>query len=498
MGGILYLQDGQPANRSNVCISAYDKNKPFFALSNFESNDGRGYQFQDPHLGSIEFPTAEHYLHFQKLTPEAKTQRLTEWQSEPSPSRILSLSRAIPPAQLAFKTPGGELDHAQWGPHKIAVQMQINATKYVQSAKFREAINTAIAMGQRLDGQGAATIIEDTSTCPGKYEETIWGTGASGKGTNILGNSQTAFANLYSTLQQQTPPPPINTTLDYYLYPNARSYYTQAEKQYQQGIQPNLMNIRQRAGVNQWGGNIRKTDTSDLPPQFVRILSLKPQQAAAQNQTPAPQQAAAQSQNQDQYYESRGGNQRLVIRQNTLIGYQFRKNSSSPWQTSSAPDRFTPLIAAWQKTLMPNQSATPQRSRLVSNQFFVPHGQVGHELSHHMTPPSAPWHLSMAQKKALTELMSLLEKEIKSVFPYPNKDRKQAKLVALGALLQASDQQLYSSAKAAVEAIIKTYPEALKGMISTRTQTLLNQIAQSDPKPQAAAEDTNRRSLRSR
>lgn len=65
MGGQLYLNDGNPPNRK-MFVFPVMRGKENFALSNFDDNKGKGYDFVDPHLGKIHFPTSEHYLHFQK------------------------------------------------------------------------------------------------------------------------------------------------------------------------------------------------------------------------------------------------------------------------------------------------------------------------------------------------------------------------------------------------------------------------------------------------
>lgn len=61
LSGILNLDGSKPLCRSNVCVSGYRRGHPNFALSNFEDNHGRGYDFHDPDLGPIHFPTSEHY-----------------------------------------------------------------------------------------------------------------------------------------------------------------------------------------------------------------------------------------------------------------------------------------------------------------------------------------------------------------------------------------------------------------------------------------------------
>ncbi|WP_193787225.1 hypothetical protein, partial [Legionella waltersii] len=54
------------------------------------------------------------------------------------------------------------------------------------------------------------------------------------------------------------------------------------------------------------------------PSRFQALVSAFTQQQRVQ--APSHQQSS-------QYYESRGGNQRLVINQNKVVGYEFRQDS---------------------------------------------------------------------------------------------------------------------------------------------------------------------------
>ena len=285
MGGSLYLKNGEAPNRSNVCVSGYRNDKPNYALSNFQIDKQGFYAFEDPDLGSITFPSAEHYLHFQKLTAEEKKSQLATWQGL-SPSQILAGIRDSK-SNIYIDTSNGKgrysvrnpntseplpfiFNTEAWDQAKIAIQMQINATKYQQSADFRTAIGSAIELGRALDGEGAVTIIEDTSSCKGPRIENEWGTGPLGEGRNILGNSQTAFANIIAlkpTLKDSKILPKLTDYGDI-AQPNIpihleiEQQYKLAENQYRNCFQPTLREIRTAAGSKNAVGQL---DTSSLP-----------------------------------------------------------------------------------------------------------------------------------------------------------------------------------------------------------------------------------------
>ena len=296
MGGQLYLNNGQPQNRSNVCVSGYDSNSENYALSNFENNHGRGYSFKDPHMGQISFSTAEHYLHFQKLTPAAKQANYNMWRNEQDPGTILGGIRDenskffIKDGQYAYRGNDGKFDAPKWNAEKIAVQMQINATKFQQSQDFRNSIQKSIAIGQSLDGKGPVTIIEDTSSLrKGKKPEEEWGTGPGGTGKNILGNTQTAFASLVQQLKIDNAPPDLNT----YKTPAMMGVYEKAEEQYRDTFQPTLVDIRKTSKCNV---GLAQPDTSKLPNHLVRPLTITHGQVQkASFSSPPPQQARSQS-----------------------------------------------------------------------------------------------------------------------------------------------------------------------------------------------------------
>lgn len=276
--GILLLNKNVPANRSNVVVSGYQKGLPNYALSNFAANPAdsvvlkKGYTFNDPTMGIITFPTSEHYLHFQKLSPEAKPGILLLWQNYESPAAILKGIRNtnselyIPPKNYVK----GAFDPKWWDGnktdlmkgHRVLVQMQINAAKYKQSQEFRNAIDKAIKLGEALaDGKGPACVIEDTGSAD--LIEENWGTGPTGEGTNILGISQQAFAILLTKnpelkrqLQDPNAPDP---TMDLFQNQATQDALLEAEGQYK-ALQPTL-----KATRSSCVHAIKQPDTSTLP-----------------------------------------------------------------------------------------------------------------------------------------------------------------------------------------------------------------------------------------
>ena len=350
MGGQLYLNDGNPPNRNNVCVSGYERGKENFALSNFDDNDGKGYDFIDPHLGKIHFPTSEHYLHFQKIKPEYKQQYLTAWQNEKSPGEILGGLRDpnspyhIPHANHGYMTPTG-FDNA-WDNDKVFVQMQINAAKYQQSQEFRNIIHKSIELGDAFgDNKGPANIIEDTSSLSkGQKPEEEWGTGPAGKGKNILGNSQTAFAKMIQknefNLNSHEP------KLKDFKTVGVATHFKDAQTQYQQGIQSALADVRKRSGKDK---GLNQPDTSDLSSTLVQKTSatlIKNKQQNVQSFTTSPLPTPPQV----NHVYSTGRNQRLVIQDNKIVGYEFRRSSTSNWEKSTDKSRFQGLVDHFNQT----------------------------------------------------------------------------------------------------------------------------------------------------
>lgn len=86
--------------------------------------------------------------------------------------------------------------------------------------------------------------------------------------------------------------------------------------------------------------------------------------------------------------------------------------------------------------------------------------------------------LSAEQIAAISKLIISLEREIKSCWPYPNKDRKRIKMDALSSLITKANT--LSLAEALVE-IEEEYPGVRDGNISTRTNDLLNRLNTESP-----------------
>lgn len=332
MIGALYLKDGQPPNRGNVCVSGYDRNKPNFCLSNFYAGDsGAGFTFEDNHLGEIKFPTAEHFLHFQKLSRASKEAKLALWQNERTPGEILKGIRNkqskfyidISEYSSNIKT-NGKFSPNKWDELSPKVQMQINATKYQQSTKFRASIDHAINIGEAFgDGLGAATIIEDTATCPAPREENIWGTGRDGLGTNVLGNTQTALANLIANMKNAAKDP-IKAKLDE--FKDKTGLYEAATAQFKAGVQKSLVAVR--------GGKSR-TDTADLGPTKVNTITLQDISAVPFAPTPKAETRSLYS---------HGRNRRLLVKNDKVTNYQYRENRNQDWQEGTDLSRFDDLI----------------------------------------------------------------------------------------------------------------------------------------------------------
>lgn len=81
---------------------------------------------------------------------------------------------------------------------------------------------------------------------------------------------------------------------------------------------------------------------------------------------------------------------------------------------------------------------------------------------------------TLAHIEEIENLIERLKREINSRWPYPNKDRKEQKMLGLKELLLTLSQGM--DAKEAVEAIERKYSEIRKGEISTRTADLLDTL----------------------
>lgn len=88
---------------------------------------------------------------------------------------------------------------------------------------------------------------------------------------------------------------------------------------------------------------------------------------------------------------------------------------------------------------------------------------------------SAQSHCNEAQIADIRAVISGLEREIQSCWPYPNKDLKQIKVDALEALIIEAQTHPVEDA---IKVVKKTYPRVMEGSFSTRTADLLDRLAQ--------------------
>ena len=389
MGGSLYLNNGNKPDRTNVCVSGYDSTKPNYALSNFERNydpktkTDKGYDFQDPDIGLVHFPTSEHYLHFQKIKPEKKKDYYKTWKDATAGNVLAGVNpKASSTEPCYLKNEDNKymsndgFNKQQWDEDKKAVQMQINATKYQQSAAFKASIQQAIDLGEAFkDNGGAATIIEDTSTA--SKSEKIWGTGTDGSGTNILGNTQTVFANM---IKPGGALPPLD--LASYKTADMKAKYDLVDDQFKKGLQPNLIKVRQGAGTR---------DTSDLGPSLVQPITVnqgglvllspasapltKPSNTSslagrAASSASAPLTKPSNT-SRNSSYENWASTKRLVLdpASGRIIGHEWRKSRSDVWQAGGDLSKFQVLTDLYTKSLarpaapsVPTNSAVDMRA----------------------------------------------------------------------------------------------------------------------------------------
>ena len=93
-----------------------------------------------------------------------------------------------------------------------------------------------------------------------------------------------------------------------------------------------------------------------------------------------------------------------------------------------------------------------------------------YEMRH--TQPKAPTHNIDLSK--IHQQINILTREIKSCWPYPNKDRKAEKVTALNELIALiNDRQTVRNAVAQIE---QKYKNVNQGRLSHRTRDLLNDL----------------------
>lgn len=362
------LLDETTPSRRNVCVTSSSEDKPNYALSNSFNNSGKGYWFKDSDLTAelIWLPTAEHYLQFQKLTGEAKkkitqTPELIKAWQEAKPGEILEAftSTSTPALREKFgaKEPSTlkygaapSIPWTEWNTEKIMVQMQINAIKYQQSKEFRDAINMAIEMGKKLGGNSeAVSIIADTTGATTRENE--WGSGPNGTGQNILGNTQTAYAEMVRTtpvdpstlLEPSRTATPSSAQLVSVDPTKTVAAYATAKNLYQNNVQPTLTTLRSNMPD-------KTKDTSESP-------QVKPIDPALNPVVPSPTSSAALRQGdvsfiidafQKRFPPGSGGN---VEKKDTKTVFTFPAEDKKPAE-DVAKDFFNDLTKAGKPFLM--------------------------------------------------------------------------------------------------------------------------------------------------
>lgn len=81
--------------------------------------------------------------------------------------------------------------------------------------------------------------------------------------------------------------------------------------------------------------------------------------------------------------------------------------------------------------------------------------------------------LNLQELRAITDLIYSLEKEINSIWPYPNKKLKEVKTTALKELIELSQEH---SVELAAEIVKEMFPTMCDGSISTRTADLMDDL----------------------
>ncbi|WP_133141278.1 hypothetical protein [Legionella waltersii] len=213
-----------------------------------------------------------------------------------------------------------------------------------------------------------------------------WASGPDGKGENMLGILILEEGN--NLLEQQGGTPVI---------PNPQQAYQS-------------LKITQNLSHDNLVGKINPSS-----PQWVVPSTGEP---SVTTTNPLNNQSHQQS---SQYYESRGGNQRLMINQNKVIGYEFRQDSSQPWQKSGDPSRFQALVSAFtqqQRVQAPSHQQSSQyyesrggNQRLVINQNKV----VGYEFRQ---DSNQPWQKSGEHRRFEELVTAFNNRLINELKPY--------------------------------------------------------------------------------
>lgn len=110
--------------------------------------------------------------------------------------------------------------------------------------------------------------------------------------------------------------------------------------------------------------------------------------------------------------------------------------------------------------------------------------QDNHTTAIEKRPSSLPTHLI----ERITRQIDVLNREINSCWPYPNKDRKQIKVDALQSLLSKCEEG--QNVTEAINEIKEIYPQVMAGRMSQRTATLLDDIARDTTDNRASIPNT--------
>jgi predicted NAD-dependent protein-ADP-ribosyltransferase YbiA (DUF1768 family) len=138
-----------------------------------------------------------------------------------------------------------------------------------------------------------------------------WATGQNGNGANMLGIVILELGNYF--LKQIEPQALLQIS-------NPKSYYQQLQRCNQQQLSHASL-VSYTSNMNAWVKPISLPQTSRV------LLSGK----------------------ETQYYQSEGGNKRLVLQNHRIVGYEYRNGLLDNWKQSAAPSRYTDLIRTFQK-----------------------------------------------------------------------------------------------------------------------------------------------------
>ena len=137
-----------------------------------------------------------------------------------------------------------------------------------------------------------------------------WASGRDGNGANMLGIVILELGNQFLKEKEPHTIPPIT---------NPKNYYQQLQRQNLQQLSHSFL-VSYTSSMNAWTQPTLSTNTK------------------------RHESTHGTSSQGLQYYLSTGGNQRLVIQDNNIVGYEYRNGVSDAWKQSGAPSRYTDLI----------------------------------------------------------------------------------------------------------------------------------------------------------